>query len=531
MYLKREKQTTQKTKEIPGTTARYIFLIITAFVCGASIMIIELTGNRVLAPWFGNTIYTWTGLIGVILVCISCGYYLGGYLADKSPNYVIMAHILSISAILTMLIPIFQRGLEGIVMKIGIVIGPVLATILLFALPGCFLAAITPFTIRLISLISEDKKVGISAGFIGMVSTFGSVIGTFCSGFILIPNLSIRMIFLSTGAVLAILALIGYCIFSSKTQKRMQLALLTSFFVAVGTFVYFVRGSISPNVIFEQMTFYQRIRVTETLETNGDKLRTIILDKRHEGAQYIKSREIPFKYQKYWELVRLFCPQLDRAAFLGGGAFAMPNALLDAFPEAQVDVIEIDKKVIETGRKYFRINDYPKMNVVACDARRFLKTSNQKYDFILGDVYNGLHHLPAHLVTVEFFDIVKGHLSQDGVYMMNIIGSAKGKHSILFQSLAKTLLKIFKNVSVFLVDPDNPYDTQNIIVVAADHDLAINSQTAKEQMHFDTISKLLKGYLRPSQYDISNGIIFTDEKNPIDYVIANTFSGTWERNE
>ncbi len=114
---------------------------------------------------------------------------------------------------------------------------------------------------------------------------------------------------------------------------------------------------------------------------------------------------------------------------------------------------------------------------------------------------------------------------------MNIIGSAKGKHSILFQSLAKTLLKIFKNVSVFLVDPDNPYDTQNIIVVAANHDLAINSQTAKEQMRIDTISKLLKGYLRPSKYDISNGIIFTDEKNPIDYVIASTFSATWERGE
>jgi hypothetical protein len=115
--------------------------------------------------------------------------------------------------------------------------------------------------------------------------------------------------------------------------------------------------------------------------------------------------------------------------------------------------------------------------------------------------------------------------------MMNIIGSAKGKHSILFQSLVKTLLKTFNNVSVFLVDPDNPYYSQNIIVVAADHDLAINSQSAKEQIHFDTISKLLKGYLRPSQYDISNGIIFTDEKNPIDYVIASTFSGTWERNE
>jgi spermidine synthase len=332
------------------------------------------------------------------------------------------------------------------------------------------------------------------------------------------------MIFLSTGAVLAILALIGYSIFSPKTQKRMQLALLGSFFVAVGTFVYFVRWSVSPTVIFEQMTFYHRIRVTETLETNGDKLRTLILDKNYEGAQYIKSREIPsyFEYQKYWELVRLFCPQLDRAAFLGGGAFVMPTALLDAFPEVQVDVIEIDKKVIETGRRYFRINDYPQMNVVACDARRFLKTSKQKYDFIFGDAYNGLNRIPAHLVTVEYFDIVKGHLSQDGVYMMNIIGSAKGKRSILFQSLVKTLLKVFNNVSVFLVDPDNPNAIQNIIVVASGHDLAINSQTAKEQIRIDTISKLLKGYLRPSQYDISNGVIFTDEKNPIDYVIAST---------
>lgn len=496
--------------------SRGIFLCTTTFVTGASVMIIELAGNRVLAPWFGNSLYTWTGLIGVILISISCGYYLGGYLADKRPDYVVLAHLLSASAVLTILTPFFWVGLENHISSMNLFWGPVLASLFLFAVPGCLLASISPFAVRLISLLTDDRKIGISAGIIGMVSTLGSVAGTFLAGFVLISHLHLKVVFISTGLLIAVLALIGYLLFSTRIrQNKIQIALIALGFLIPLLMASLLEERASGSLIFEKNTFYNRVRVMEKNTPNNDKLRFLILDTTIEGGQYLKSREIPIAYQRYWELAKVLCPNLKRAAFLGGGAFAMPEALLDAFPEAEVDVMEIDPTVIRVARKFFRINKYPGMNVYASDARRFLARNDKAYDFIFGDAYNGERRIPPHMVTVEFFSLIKKRLNPSGVYMMNLVSDVTGENSCLFHSMVKTLLEVFEHVEIYYIK-----ETQNIILAAGDK--VLHEEALLMARGMKSVSDLLSRHYTYSMSDLSGGVILSDQKNPLDYFIANS---------
>lgn len=500
---------------------RRLFLISTAFLTGMAIMVLELAGNRILAPWFGNSLYTWTGLIGVVLVSLSAGYYLGGFLADRWPRYALLAHLLAGGALSTAAIPLLQSGLHESLNALDIIWGPVLATALLLALPSCLLAAVSPFAVRLISLLSADRQVGLSAGSVSMASTFGSVVGTFLAGFVFIPHLGLRSIVLGAGVVLAALALAGYALFVVRLgQRKANTAVAAAMFLSMTTFSALAVEDRPPGLVFEKLTYYHRIRVADE-RIDGQPCRSLYLDSTHEGAQVIASGEVVLSYQQFWQLSRTLTPDLQRAAFLGGGAFAMPEALLDAFPTAQADVLEIDPAVIAVGRRFFRVDLYPRLHPVAADARRFLATTAHRYDFIFGDAYNGVQYIPAHLVTAEFFQLVKQRLSEHGIYMMNIISAPQGPRSVFFQSVYQTLRQAFGTVDVYL-DPQHlpPGETQNMILVASP-----GKMPAATPVPGPAVAALLGGKWNASQLDTSRGMVFRDDRNPVEYIIAKALLG------
>jgi spermidine synthase len=482
-------------------------------------MIIELCANRILAPWFGNSLYTWTGLIGIILVAMSVGYYFGGWLVDRRPNFVTLVHLLMMSAFFTLVIPLFHTVLEDSFSETNLVWGPILASLVLFALPGCLLGSVSPFAIRLISLLYADKRIGLSAGWIGMASTLGSVVGTFSAGFLLIPHMGIRAIFLFTGIILGLLAAIGYTFFPSGGRKK---ALLINASILVPLiFGVFASGSKVPaHVVFNQTTFYHQIRVFQSMLPNGDYERTLYLDTTIEGAQYEKSRELPIAYQRYWELVKIFCPKIKSAAFMGAGAYAMPQSLLDAYPHVAIDVIEIDPKLVEVGRSFFRLKEYPQIAALVDDARHYLNTSKKRYDLIFGDAYNGVRYVPAHLITLEFFELIKKRLDEKGVYMMNLISAIQGENSNLFLSVVKTLGLVFDHTYVFALHPNRLTEAQNIIIVASGQKLSMHYDFAKMDPNARGIKLMLGTYVPPNMYDISKATVLSDNFNPVEYMVA-----------
>lgn len=495
-----------------------VFISLAALFSGMAIMIIELTGTRLLAPWFGNSLYTWTGLIGVVLISISCGYYLGGLLADRRPESIVLAHLLAASAGLTCVIPLLYPSLEEVFSDWGIIRGPVMVTALLFALPGCCVASIAPLSIRLMSLRTGDRKIGLSSGYVGMFGALGSVAGTFATGFVLVPNLELRTIFFLTGAALGVLALVGYTFLSNPSRRGKLLGcILVVLWALPSAGIVLLEGPAVPGLLFEKYSFYHRIRVMEELTDKGAQ-RTLYLDSTVEGAQFQDSDDFPVFYQNYWRLAEVFCPELESAAFLGGGAFAMPQALSRQYPNARVDVAEIDPEVIEVGRQFFKLDDYPRVNAVPIDARRFLRTGSEKYDFIFGDAYNGPLHIPAHLVTAEFFEIVKAHLEDQGIYVMNIVSSITGEHAGIFEAIAGTVASVFPHTYVFRTDPDLSF-VQNVILMGTDEDLDIERAL---QMFSDDpgLSSLLGAYLPIESIVLTRHEILTDEANPIDYLVS-----------
>jgi spermidine synthase len=501
---------------------RRALLIAIAFVSGAAIMVLELAGNRVLAPWFGNSLYTWTGLIGVVLVSLSCGYYLGGYVADRKPSDAVLASMLLAAALLTMLIPVLQVALRGSLEKLDVVWGPVVATTLLLALPGGLLAAVFPFTVKLISLLADDRRVGRSTGAVGMASTLGSVLGTFAAGFVLIPHLPLRIIFFATGAVLAALGMAG-CFFCSRQSERRWLRAAILVVLLVGVAVFCIKPSpLDPSIIHDQTTFYHRIRVIEAPAANGDVLRYLYLDTTREGAQYARTPELPLAYQRYWELSAVLVPDLRRAAFIGGGGFAMPEALLDYFTEAEADVLEIDPAVIDVGRKYFRVDEYPRMRAMAEDGRRWLARTDRAYDLIFADAYNGVAQIPAHLVTVEFFELVKRRLTEEGVYMMNVRSAVEGPRARVFQAIHNTLGEVFSHVDVLAIDPTNRNELQNVFLVAASHDFDLAGIAAREKAQGGPLTTIFEGYLPASRLQVPPAPVLRDDRNPIEYLVAQT---------
>jgi predicted membrane-bound spermidine synthase len=498
-----------------------IYLIV--FFAGSILMIIEIAANRVLAPIFGNSLYTWTSLIGVILLSMSVGYYLGGWLVDKRPTFLLLVHTLVLASIATLLVPII-KPLMGHVLKgdaVGVVWGPVFGTFFVFALPALLLGSIPPVAIRLSSLISSDKHVGLSAGQIGMISTLGSVIGTFAAGFFLIPRISLPVLFIIMGIVVGLLALIGGLLFYEKLVNRL---LSTALISSISLLLVFLNTCLwrpfPKDILFQKTTYYNEVTVRRYRLADGNILRALYLDTTLEGAQYVKSRHLPIEYQRYWQLGCVFLKDIHRAAFLGAGAYGMPQRLIDMYPKAEVEVVEIDPVVIHVGRLFFNTSNYPRLHSVCSDARRYLSTTRKSYDFIFGDAFNGIRNVPSHLLSQEFFDIVKTRLTPNGIFLMNIISAITGPKSLLFKSVVKTLKTVFPFVSVYAVSSFDLASIQNIIIVASTNKMVWSWQNVRDKRLKIGLGKMWNTFVSENRYTLKNGIIITDNYNPAEYIIA-----------
>lgn len=307
--------------------------------------------------------------------------------------------------------------------------------------------------------------------------------------------------------------------FSSPKFNRLSMLFIVFNLVCLSLALH-VKPSQDATVLYDKNNYYHRVRVFKTESKGGDHMISLYLDTSFQGARYEQSAQIPSKYQRFWALSRIFCPHLQKAAFLGGGAFVMPEAMLGFYPSLKVDVIEIDPELQEVGRQFFKIDEYPEITVITDDARRYLRVCEKKYDLIFGDVYQGLHKIPPHLVTQEFFHLVKERLNDNGVFIINLIGNIKGTDSLLFKSVLITMDTVFKHHYVFAVQPDNLEQLQNIVIVAGDAENCGSLEHLGEAERDQSVKILLSHYLDKDKYNLDGASIITDGLNPLEYLTA-----------
>jgi spermidine synthase len=482
-------------------------LEVTVGVVGLATLGAEIAAARLLAPSFGASTIIWANTIGVVLVALSIGYWLGGRRADRDPTHAGMFKIVLLGAILVAAIPfvadpfldVAVSALDSI--SAGAFAGSLIAVLILVATPVLVLGMVAPYAIRL--AVESVEQAGRVSGRLYAISTVGSLAGTFTSALLLIPLVGTRRTFLIYALLLAIVAVIGLA--------RARLVLVPVILVALIVVpVGIVKADAGAGrVIYDADTTHQYARVVE--RPDG----ALWLELNEGQAVHSMKKPGTVLTDNIWDeyLVAPFAVldgPPEKIAILGNAAGTTARAYGTLFPETEIDGVEIDGKVTEIGRRFFDMNN-PRLTTHTADARPFLRQTDARYDAVLVDAYHQ-PYIPFYLATKEFFELAADRLRPGGLVMVNV-GHPPGNDD-LEKVLSATMAEVFPTV---LRDPAEDTNTLLIGTFAKD---------ASGQKLQDAIPSL-PAEIRPRAWEASlrtgpplkGGAVYTDDRAPVEWLI------------
>ncbi|HHY44410.1 MAG TPA: fused MFS/spermidine synthase [Firmicutes bacterium] len=495
---------------------------IVAFFAGAALMSLEMVGSRILAPFFGSSIYVWGSLIGVVLTALSLGYYAGGYLSDRFPRLSDTSIVFAVAGLWTGLIPLFSErllpalssGTPGIIPLLG-------ASTLLFFVPSLLLATISPWCVRL--TLSRLDSAGRSAGLLSAVSNIGSIAGTFATSFYLIPAIGTETII--RGLSVLMIAVAAVLLFSGR-DKRPGIALVLCVALAASLGPSFFSRRLG-GVLYETQSLYHHIYVVE----DGSR-RLLKFDNSIQSGMYPdRPYESVFPYTDFFHLALAFKEDIRDVLFIGLGAGTVPKRFHRDYPDMTIECVEIDSEVTRVAREYFAFPNDDEISVHTADGRAFLKSSPKTYDLIVVDAYYA-DSIPFHLTTVEFYELVREKLRPGGILASNLIGALEGERSDLFRSMLLTIRRVFADTYVFPVNysPGTESALRNIEVFCVKPGEGFSPAPGKERLvekarmleHDKVTIKGLSGLassLYEGEISVEGAVLLTDDYAPVDSLL------------
>ena len=388
-------------------------------VAGAATLLLEVTATRLLAPYFGNSIYVLSSVLAVILGFLSLGYWMGGILAERYPPHRVLFSTVAAGGIGGLLVSLLMTT---IMPTLGFALpatwGPLVASILLFSAPSTCLGMVAPSAVRLHPLAASAP--GRAAGEVLALSTVGSIGGSVLGGFFLVPVVGLRWTILGMALVLLLSGGLGL----GKRRTPMEGALF------LGTLLLTPPAVLVPwtwflgsSLIHEESTPYQHVLILDRPdpERGGEITRYLLADHALMSAEDRETGEPTFTYAQEILAAIENLPRRERIAVLGGGAFTLPRVLHERYPEATIDAVDIDPELPAIAGTYFRLRPTARLRIHPSDGRRFLKSTDGTYDVVVLDMYQSLA-IPPHTLTEEFFLLLATRLNPQGVIIMNIIG-------------------------------------------------------------------------------------------------------------
>lgn len=491
-----------------GKSRDKFLLEIVVFTAGAVVMIYEIVGSRILAPYIGASTYVWTSLIGVILGSLSVGYWIGGRTADRRPDPKTLAAVLFVSATLvTVTMFLHEAVLFGLaVVSLRLELKAVIAALVLFAPASVLFGFVAPYAARLRIISLEDA--GVTVGRLYALSTAGSIAGTFAAGFFLLPFVgSVRTLYL----IAATLFLLSLLLAPLRLTPKKICALIL-FLFAVGA-NEFVRYSLAKNYDLHDFdTSYNRVRVwTSTQEATNKRIRVLTFDPfSTQSSMFLDSDEMASKYLEFYHLLRHFNPTFQKTLNVGGAGYSFPKEYLRKYPNKQIDVVEIDPQVTKIAKDFFRLEDDRNLRIFHEDGRVFLNRTTEKYDAIVIDAFGSMFSAPFQLATREAVRKIDAALTADGVVILNLISAVRGESSYFLQAEYQTYAQVFPHVSLFKLNPNSDDEgVQNLILVAS------KSNGISFESDDQEISTLLKNrYEKPFDATVP---ALTDDFAPVEY--------------
>lgn len=506
-------------------TMAHVRLLASVFVSGAVVMALELLGSRLLAPVFGNSIFVWGSLIGVVLAALSAGYYAGGWIADRRPSFQVLSTIIFAAGILILVLPTLTRPIFDavITLNLGERYSPLVATMVLLAPPSVLLGMVSPYAIRLVA--KGVETLGRASGNLYALSTLGSIVGTFVTVFILIPEFGVDKIIVGIAALLLVIAFLGL----SFRLKVLVLFLLISIpFAApylVGHRLTVATYTLAlGDTIYETDTPYHHLLVADAYDpTRLTTVRYLILDDNFHSAMDIGNPDrTVFAYTDYFHIGFLLNPNITSVLFIGGGGFTGPKAFLKDYPDVLVDVVEIDYEVIRVAQRYFNVDRTdPRLRIFNEDGRTYIQKTTQKYDLVVLDAYSRTY-VPFHLMTREFFKEVSAHLTAKGIIVSNLISRIPPSEAQLLRAEVNTLNVVFPRVYTFAVRGPDFAELQNVILLATRISTPMTEIEFQRRAESSTIprSTVLRNYVgNLFTLEIGDSMILTDNFAPVETLL------------
>ncbi len=469
------------------------------FVSSFCLMVLELVAGRLMAPYLGVSLYTWTSIIGIILAGISLGNYFGGRIADQMLSRRILGSTFFMagisSAAVLYLVPAIGTILGKMVLPLAF--STFIFSLVIFFPASLFLGCISPMVIKFD--LKNLRETGRTVGKIYAMGTLGSILGTFATGFFLIALFSTKFVVIGISAVLIILGIWvfgqGRGLFKEKTNVIFSLIFLGSFFL--------------PQNCDKETNYYCIKASKHIAEEGGVNGYTLKLDHLIHSFVYPGREEIlTYDYEKLYKFLTDYWigeneTEKFSSLFLGGGGYTLPRYFEKNYSGASLEVAEIDPGVTNFNYQKLSLNPETKIQTINQDARIYLQRlpADKKYDLIFGDAFNDFS-VPYHLTTLEFGKVVKEHLSPGGFYAVNVIDDYQ--YGKFVGSFAKTLEEVFPHVYLAPLATDWQKPHRNTFVV-----LAALEEINPEK--WDAVLKMLQEQGQYSDLDKASFLVSKDE--------------------
>ena len=503
-----------------AVAALLIYLV--AFVTGAIVMSFEMLGSRYLNPYFGSGIYTWAALISTVLAALTAGYFLGGWLADRIPSAPILGVTVMIGSVYLLLLPTFAQTLLELALAAidDIQIGSLVAALAIMFFPVTLLGMYSPFAIRL--LLRSAQNSGVVSGTVYGVSTAGSIVGTLGTTFFLLPSIGSRAITLTLG-VSGLIA--GLLLVALPYLRRRALAIMVAMSSLTCCLNLAAPSAHAAELVDEQ------IRASLLKQSDGQiahietQYNDIFITKRRaeltmsfqlKGWDYTESainlREIddlPVRYTRVMTVATVYPPAPKKLLMIGLGGGSISAYLGHFMPDVSIDTIEIDPGVIAAAKKYFGLRENTRVRYLAGDGRVMLKRNKEQYDLILVDAFRG-GYVPFHLLTKEFYILLKQHIAPGGAVAFNVHDGTK-----LYLSTLKTLAAVFPSVHIY---PSGEGEVTAVVTAtpAPDQETLASRASALQQRYnfrFPMPQLLARRAAMPAT---GRGELLTDDFAPVD---------------
>ncbi|ELY86934.1 spermidine synthase [Natrinema altunense] len=487
---------------------------IAVFVSGVTSMGLEILAGRIIAPQFGSSIYTWGSIITVFLTALSLGYWQGGKRAGEASNRRMCWLMLGTAGYVAIVVyGSDQLLLSASALPLPARYASLPAVLILFGPPTYLLGFISPYAAEL----SAKEGTGEASGHVYALGTIGSIVGAGATTYFLIPALGIDAIGLLFGFVLVgtALALTLPALAPTPAAASVAIALLLVVAAGIGPVAFDHRG----DVVYQTQTAYQELEVID----NGDE-RTLYLDgARHSAMDLGDPDRHVFEYTRYFHIPMLMVDdpdEVENVLFIGGGGYTGPKDYERTY-DVDVDVAELDPEVSQAAKDYFRLEESENMTVHTKDGRQFLRETDKNYDVIVLDAYQK-DQVPVHLTQLGFMELAADRLTDDGVFLANIISAPSGAGSDFYRAQYKTIDEAF--ASTYSYRTSDWGSVQNIEVVAtkADTDFTeadLAERNERRDLGLDLRTEIDASLDPPETDDVP---VLTEDHAPVENLQAST---------